>query len=54
MPALAPPCVKPLDLYPPRDPQSSDPWRLRDQHFDTFQQVYLPVGRQGSSIRSTS
>jgi len=40
MPVLPPPCVKPLDLYRPRDPQASDLWRLMDQHFETFQQVY--------------
>jgi len=37
---MAPPCVKPLALYRPRDPQASDLWRLMDEHFDTFQQVY--------------
>lgn len=40
MPVLAPPCVKPLDLYGPRNPQASDLWRLMDEYFDTFQQVY--------------
>ena len=40
MPVLPPPCVKPLDLYRPRDPQASDLWRLMDEHFETFQQVY--------------
>ena len=33
-------CVEPLTLYRPRDPQASDLWRLLDQHFETFQQVY--------------
>jgi hypothetical protein len=33
-------CVDPLPLYRPRDPQASDLWRLLDQHFETFQQVY--------------
>ncbi|MBC8876048.1 MAG: transposase zinc-binding domain-containing protein, partial [Planctomycetes bacterium] len=40
MPVLPPPCVKPLDLYRPRDPQASDLSRLMDEHFDAFQQVY--------------
>ncbi|MFV2068274.1 MAG: hypothetical protein ACC645_14980, partial [Pirellulales bacterium] len=40
MPVMAPPCVKPLAMYRPRDPQASDLWRLMDQHFETFQQVY--------------
>ena len=31
-------CVEPR--YRPRDPQASDLWRLLDQHFETFQQVY--------------
>jgi len=34
------PCFQPLPLYRPRDPQASDLWRLLNQHFDTFQQVY--------------
>ena len=34
------PCAKPPVLYYPRDPQASDLWRLIDQHFDSFQQVY--------------
>lgn len=34
------PCAKPPTLYRPRDPQASDLWRLMDQHFDSFQQVY--------------
>ena len=25
------------------DPQASDLWRLIDQHFDSFQQVYAPA-----------
>jgi hypothetical protein len=29
-----------LDLYRPRNPQASDLWRVMDQHFETFQQVY--------------
>jgi hypothetical protein len=33
-------CVAPLPLYRPRDPQASDLWRLLDEHFETFQQVY--------------
>jgi hypothetical protein len=33
-------CVEPLTLYRPRDPQASDLWRLLDQHFETFRQVY--------------
>jgi hypothetical protein len=37
---MASPCIVPLDLYRPRDPQASDLWRLMDEHFDTFQQVY--------------
>ena len=40
MPVLPPPCVKPLDLYRPRDPQASDLWRLMDRHFETFRCVY--------------
>ena len=34
------PCVEPLPLYRPRDPQASALWRLMDRHFPTFQQVY--------------
>jgi len=37
---LALACRQPLPLYRPRDPQASDLWRLIDQHFETFQQVY--------------
>jgi len=33
-------CAKSPTLYRPRDPQASDLWRLIDEHFDTFQQVY--------------
>ena len=33
-------CVEPRPLYHPRDPQASDLWRLLDEHFDSFQQVY--------------
>ncbi|MCY2987137.1 MAG: transposase zinc-binding domain-containing protein [Planctomycetota bacterium] len=31
--------VQPLNRRP-RDPQASDLWRLIDEHFETFQQVY--------------
>ena len=34
------PCVEPLALYRPRDPRASALWRLMDQHFPTFQQIY--------------
>jgi len=46
-------CVEPLPLYRPRDPQASDPWRLLDQHFETFQQVYDErfAARYGFSAR---
>lgn len=37
---MAVPCVKPLSLYQPRDPRASDLWRLIDEHFETFRQVY--------------
>ena len=33
-------CVETLSLYRPRDPQASGLWRVIDEHFDTFQQVY--------------
>jgi hypothetical protein len=33
-------CRQPLPLYRPRDPQDSDLWRLIDQRFDSFRQVY--------------
>jgi hypothetical protein len=29
-----------LPLYRPRDPRATDLWRLIDQHFETFRQVY--------------
>ena len=34
------PCFEPLALYRPRDPRESALWRLMDQHFPTFQQIY--------------
>ena len=34
------PCVEPLPLYRPRDPQASALWRVMDRYFPTFQQVY--------------
>ena len=34
------PCLKPLPLYRPRDPQASDLWRLLHGHFETFREVY--------------
>jgi len=34
------PCLKPLPLYRPRDPQASELWRLLDGHFETFREVY--------------
>ena len=34
------PCVAPLSLYRPRDPRTSELWRLFDRHFETFRQVY--------------
>ncbi len=37
---MAPPCAKLPALYRPRDPQASDLWRLIDEYFDSFQQVY--------------
>lgn len=37
---MATACVEPRPLYRPRDPQASDLWRLLDEHFDSFQQVY--------------
>ena len=33
-------CPKPLSLYRPRDPRAFDLWRLLDEHFDSFRQVY--------------
>ncbi len=43
------PCLKPLPLYKPRDPQASDLWRLLDGHFETFPEVY-----SGNSRPSTA
>jgi Transposase zinc-binding domain len=40
LPVMTAACVDPLPLYRPRDPRASDLWRLLDQHFETFQQVY--------------
>ena len=37
---MATACVEARTLYRPRDPQASDLWRLLDEHFDSFQQVY--------------
>jgi len=37
---MATPCLAPLGLYRPRDPQASGLWRVMDQRFETFQQVY--------------
>jgi len=37
---MALPCPKLSPLYQPRDPKASDLWRLIDEHFDSFQQVY--------------
>ena len=37
---MALPCAKAPTLYRPRDPRASDLWRLIDQYFETFQQVY--------------
>ena len=34
------PCLKPLPLYRPRDPQASDLWRLLDGHSEAFREVY--------------
>ena len=34
------PCLKPLPLCKPRDPQASDLWRLLDGHFETFREIY--------------
>jgi hypothetical protein len=34
------PCVEPLPLFHPRDPQASDLWRLVDRHFETFHRAY--------------
>ena len=32
--------IETRSLYRPRDPQASDLWRLLDEHFASFQQVY--------------
>ena len=40
IPASATACVAARPLYRPRDPQASHLWRLLDEHFDSFQQVY--------------
>jgi ribosomal protein S27E len=37
---MAQSCLDPLPLYRPRDSHVSDLWRLIDEHFGTFQQVY--------------
>ena len=37
---MATACVEPLPLYRPRDPQASDLWRLLDEYFASFQQIY--------------
>ena len=37
---MATACVEARPLYRPRDPQASDLWRVLDEHFDSFQQVY--------------
>ena len=37
---MATACVEPRPLYRPRDPQASNLWRLLDEHFESFQQVY--------------
>ncbi len=39
-PVIVPAPVEPSPLYRARNPQASDPWRVLDQHFATFQQVY--------------
>lgn len=33
-------CVEPRPLYRPRVPQACNLWRLLDEYFDSFQQVY--------------
>lgn len=40
IPALVTACVEPCPLYCRRNPHASDLWRLLDEHFDSFQQVY--------------
>ncbi len=37
---MAQPCLQLSPLCRPRDPQASDLWRLIDEHFDSFHQVY--------------
>ena len=37
---MALPCPKLSPLYQPRDPKASDLWRVIDEHFASFQQVY--------------
>jgi len=37
---MATACVEPRPRYRPRDPRASDLWRLLDEQFDSFQQVY--------------
>ena len=37
---MAQPCPKLSPHYQPRDPQASDLWRVIDEHFDAFHQVY--------------
>ena len=37
---MAQPCPKLSPLYQPRDPKASDLWRVIDDHFVSFQQVY--------------
>jgi len=37
---MAQPGLKPVPLYRPGDPPASVPWRLIDEHFDSFPQVY--------------
>ena len=37
---MATACVEPRPLYRPRDPRASDLWRLLDEQFDSFRQVY--------------
>ncbi|MDP1563764.1 MAG: hypothetical protein Q8M16_20470 [Pirellulaceae bacterium] len=40
IPAMVTACVEPRPLYCARNPHASDLWRLLDEHFDSFQQVY--------------
>ena len=37
---MASPCLTPLALYRPRNPQASALWRVMDEYFETFRQVY--------------